>query len=196
LFFKIITGYSQTDQKTDTVIFNDRYKYTVEIGAEYLVPTHFSDKINTVSMHSYFWKQYFKNIYLKINVGLTSTYAWGYTTQYKVKSDTLFITHYKTSGFGMGPAVQIDFAPIKIKRFSMVVEASGSFVLYTNHFPYGGDIYNFMFRAGPSLLYKINKECMFKIGYRWMHVSNGQGRGDQNPFYEAQGINVGMVIVK
>jgi hypothetical protein len=196
LLFDFVTVYSQKEVNSDTTVFSEKYKRKIELSAEYLVPTHFSDKIQTVSIHAYFWKQYFKDIYLKVNVGLTSTYAWGYTSRYKLRSDTLFVSNYKTTGLGLGPSLQIDFAPFKIKRFSLVVEASGGFILYTNRFPYGGDIYNFMFRTGPSITYEINKNCFFKTGYRWMHVSNGQGRGTQNPFYEAQGINVGFIFVK
>lgn len=180
----------------DTIACQNNCRSKFEFGGEYLMPTRFSDKIQTISIHSFFWKQYFKDISLMINVGITTTYAWGYTSYYRIRSDTAFKTDHKTSAFGMGPALQIDYAPIKIKNFSVVVEASGGFILYSNHFPYGGDVYNFMFRAGPSLTYKINKSCFIKTGYRWMHVSNGKGYGKQNPFYEAQGINLGIIVVR
>lgn len=189
-------GYSQKAPKVDTTIFHKIYESKIEFSGESLIPTHFSDKIQTVSFHSFFWKPYLKNISLKINMGLSSTYAWGYTSYYKIKSDTIFKTDHKTSAFGVGPALQIDYSPIKIKNISVNVEASGGLILYSNRFPYGGDIYNFMFRAGPSIEYKINHHYVFKIGYRWMHVSNGKGVGKQNPFYEAQGINLGFIIIK
>lgn len=186
--------FSQEISGKDTSVTKIKSKF--EVGAEYLVPTRFSDQIKTVNLHAFFWKQYFKDITLMVNVGLTSTYAWGYTSQYDLIMDTIHITNYKTNAFGLGPSLQIDFSPVKIKRFSLVVEASGAFILYSNHFPYGGDIYNFMFRTGPSITYQLKSAMALKAGYRWMHVSNGQGYGKQNPFYEAQGIHVGIVIVK
>lgn len=194
--FGFVKVYSQKSLKVDTTILCKTYKSKLELSGEYLIPTKYSDKIQTISFHSFFWKPYLKNISLKINIGLSSTYAWGYTSYYRIKSDTTFKTDHKTSAFGVGPALQIDYAPIKIKNISVNVEASGGFILYSNRFPYGGDVYNFMFRAGPSIEYKINNHYVFKIGYRWMHVSNGKGLGKQNPFYEAQGINLGFIILK
>jgi hypothetical protein len=194
--FGFVRGYSQKVLKADTTIFNKIYKSKIEFSGEYLTPTHFSDKIQTISFHSFFWKPHFKNISLKINIGLSGTYAWGYTSYYKLRLDTVFETDHKTSAFGVGPALQIDYSPIKIKKISINIEASGGLILYSNRFPYGGDIYNFMFRTGPSIAYKINTNYILKIGYRWMHVSNGKGYGKQNPFYEAQGINLGFIIIK
>lgn len=188
--------YAQEILKQDTTRFN-KSNSSFEAGGEYLTPTRFSDKIQTTSLYAFFWKRHLKNISVKINSGITTTYAWGYTTlQKRISESEIQSVNYKTSAFGLGPAFQVEYAPIIIKRFSVVVEASSGIILYSRRFPYGGDIYNFMFRTGPSITYKIKSNYFFKMGYRWMHVSNGKGSGPQNPYYEAQGLNISFIIVK
>ena len=196
LLFILAVSSSSYSQNTDPADLQKTFTSKVEIGAEYLVPTRFSDQIRTVSAHAFFWKQRSRNMSFLVNAGITTTYARGYTRQYDIRSDTLFTSHYKTSAAGIGPVIQLDYAPIKIKRFSLIVEASGGLLVYSNRFPYGGDIYNFMFRTGPSVAYRLNNNCFLKTGYRWMHVSNGKGYGRQNPFYEAQGVNISLILVK
>ncbi|HEY4800370.1 MAG TPA: hypothetical protein VII99_14920, partial [Bacteroidia bacterium] len=144
----------------------------------------------------FFWKRYFKKTPVLINVGMTCTYAWGLSRQwYPISDSILKPADHKTSAFGLGPALQIECVMIKVKRFSLVAEASGGFILYDKHFPYGGDVYNIMFRAGPSVIFKMNCNYSFKTGYRWMHVSNGKGYGNQNPYYEAQGVNFSVIKI-
>lgn len=197
VLFNSINTYAQKEIKTDTNFFCNPYKSKFEIGAEYLVPTRFSNKIQTISAHGFFWKKRFENISIKISTGFICTYAWGYSSQIENVSDTIIVlSEYKTSAFGAGPVIQMDPTIITIKRFSLIAEANGGVILYSNRFPYGGDIYNFIFRAGPSIAYKMNKNYSIKVGYRWMHISNGQGYGNQNPFYEAQGLNISFMMLK
>ncbi len=198
LFFLSFTKtFAQEFQKKDSTFCYHTYCSKFEISGEYLLPTRYSNEINTLSIHGFYWKKHFKNSSIMISAGITGTYAWGYSTQWEPTSDsTEKAIDYKTSAFGIGPVFQIDPTIIKIQRFKLNIEASGGVILYNRHFPYGGDIYNFMFRVGPSLIYKLNNNSSLKIGYRWMHVSNGQGMGNHNPFYEAQGINISFVIIK
>ncbi|HXU28600.1 MAG TPA: hypothetical protein VN698_15330 [Bacteroidia bacterium] len=194
IYANCIKTHAQQNVKLDTTLCRSNYVSKLEIGADYLVPTRYSNQIQTVSLHGFFWKKHFKKLSAMISVGLTSTYAWGHSSQWKYIFNTpLEEISYKTSAFGIGPVIQTDPTIIATKRFSLIVEASGGFILYTNRFPYGGAIYNFMFRTGPSITYKIGNNYSFKAGYRWMHVSNGQGSGNQNPFYEAQGINISFI---
>ncbi|MGZ3863322.1 MAG: acyloxyacyl hydrolase [Bacteroidia bacterium] len=172
----------------------DKYVYKFNLQADYLPPTRYNNQIKTASLHCLFWKKRFVENYVLLSAGVTATYGWGYSEQVKNYGDTLTeIFIYKTSAFGLGPIIQIEPTIIKYKRFSLIGEASGGVILYTNKFPYGGDYYNFMFRMGPSVSWEITKHNYFKVGYRWMHVSNGKGFGNQNPFYEAQGIGIGFV---
>ena len=166
----------------------------LEMGTEYLVPTRFNNQITTTNFNCYFWKKKFDKNYLSASVGLTGTYAWGFSDQIINPTDsTTEIYRYKTTGIGLGPILQVEHTILKINRFSLVGEASGGVILYSNRFPYGGDYYNFMFRMGPSISFRISKTGYLKAGYRWMHVSNGKGFGNQNPFYEAQGAGISFI---
>lgn len=198
IFFILFTGttnaHAQLNSETGPFI---EYNSLVGAGIDYLVPTRYSNPINTVSLHAFFWKRQLKNISILLHTGITTSYAWGYSRQlYRISPDTLLAIDHKTSAFGAGPLIQIENVIIKARHFSVLLEASGAFLLYNKVFPYGGDIYNFMTRTGPSFAYKINSRCFLKIGYRWMHVSNGKGHGNQNPFYEAQGVNVGILLIR
>lgn len=198
LFFLLFTKtLAQEFQKKDSTFCCNTYHSKLEIGGDYLIPTRYSNEIQTLSIHGFYWKKKFKSSSILISAGITVSYAWGYSTQWEPVSDSTVKTiDYKTSAVGIGPVFQIDPTIIKIKKFKLNVEASGGVILYNRRFPYGGDIYNFMFRAGPSVIYKLNNNNSIKIGYRWMHVSNGQGMGNHNPFYEAQGVSVSFIINK
>lgn len=188
---------AQEKLRSDSSYFYNAYHSKFEIGGEYLAPTRFTNKIQTVSINVFYWKKYFKSTSVMLSAGVTGTYAWGYSAQFEPLLDTTIrITTYKNTAFGIGPVLQVDPTIVRIKRFSLIAEANGAMIFYNKRFPYGGDRYNFMFRAGPSITYKMNKNCSLKIGYRWMHVSNGQGYGNQNPFYEAQGFNISFLMFK
>lgn len=197
-FIMIFIGVASI-QAQDSSQNNTFTSHSSLFGAEidYLVPTRYSNKINTISIHAVFWKQHFKKISVLMNAGITASYAWGYSTQYYPITKFVWeAIDYPASAFGAGPVLQIEHAFIKTQYFSVIAEITGGFLLYDKKFPYGGDFYNFMLRTGPSFVYKINKRSFIKIGYIWMHVSNGQGYGNHNPFYEAQGINVGFLLMK
>jgi lipid A 3-O-deacylase len=189
--FGIVQLNAQTGLDSTSRKFNNS---KLEIGTEYLVPTRFNNQIKTTNLNCYFWKKRFDKNYLLASFGLTATYAWGYSEQIKNLSDTSAeLDIYKTAGFGIGPVMQVEHTILKVNRFSLVGEASGGVLLYSNRFPYGGDYYNFMFRMGPSISYRVSKNGYIKAGYRWMHVSNGKGFGNQNPFYEAQGAGISFI---
>jgi lipid A 3-O-deacylase len=193
--FRIVWGQIKLSQ--DSSRFCDQYHSKFEVGAEYLRPTRFSNKIETISLHGFFWRKRFEHISIKMSTGFICTYGWGTSRQLEDHGDTLtVIISYKTAAFGAGPVFQVDPTIITIKRFSVTAEAIGGVILYGNRFPYGGDIYNFMFKAGSSLVYKLNKQYSLKAGYRWMHISNGQGDGNYNPFYEAYGFHLSFVTYK
>lgn len=195
IFISLITEHLHAQAGLDTLSRRD-ISFRYGISADYLVPTRFNNQITTTSLHATFWKKRFIQNYVLLNAGLTFTYGWGNSQQFKSVSDTVIeIDTYNTAAFGLGPIIQLEPTIIKLKNFALTGEASGGVILYNKRFPYGGDIYNFMFRMGPSLAFKVCRNCWVKAGYRWMHVSNGKGFGNQNPFYEAQGVSIGFVKV-
>lgn len=65
---------------------------------------------------------------------------------------------------------------------------STAVLIYDRPFPAGGDHYNGMFQIGPSFSFTPARGHTLTLGYRWMHVSNGQGLGAHNPAYEGKGV--------
>lgn len=63
-------------------------------------------------------------------------------------------------------------------------------IVYDQDFPAGGDRYNFMWRLGPSLSYRVADSYVVGVSYRWMHVSNGRGVTPEDPSYEAEGLSL------
>lgn len=197
-FLSFIVGLTNLYAQSDTASNKAKYKFNMELSAEYFRPVDEERKIQTICINVFFWKQYFKNILLLNNIGIITIYADGSIIKYEV--DTIIQNQflllkpveYKTSAFGIGPALQSQFEAMRIHCFSIEVEVTIGCIFYNKNFPPGGDFYNFLFREGASLGYKFNKKCIVKLGYRWMHISNGQGRGDHNPGYNSQGINLGF----
>ena len=85
------------------------------------------------------------------------------------------------------------YQPFVYRGFSISPDFSGGLIFYSDKFPHGGDIYNFMWRMGGAVHYRFNKKYAINLNVKWMHVSNGQGLGPQNPSYEAWGIGFGFV---
>lgn len=188
---------AQTKENEDSLTLCYEPISKTEVGMEYLTPTRFVNQIRTISVHGFFWKKRFENISIKISSGFICTYAWGISRQFKELGDSvILVTNHKTSAFGAGPVFQVDPTIIKLKRLSVIAEVDFGIILYSNRFPYGGDVYNFIFKGGPSLDYKISEHSSFRVGYRWMHVSNGQGNGNHNPFYEGYGFNVSFLTFR
>ena len=159
-------------------------KYKIEAGCAYLIPIHANRQIQTINAHIMAGKQFFKKIHLALYSGIIVTYAWGHIVQL---NDFYEEVAHENSAFGAGPLFLLRFEPFVVNRIALGIDASGVIAFYTKHFPAGGDFYNFMWRIGPILSIKMNNGYTLGMGYRWMHVSNGQGLGPRNPSYEGEG---------
>ncbi len=160
-------------------------KFTWESGVEYLWPVERERQIQTVSFNTFIGKEFFKKIHLSPYGGITATYAWGSIIQ---TDDTFQEVEYDNAAFGAGPVFMLRFEPLVYRGFSLGADASGGIIFYTSDFPAGGDFYNFMWRIGPTAAWRFNNKYSINAGFRWMHVSNGQGIGRHNPYYPARGI--------
>lgn len=170
------------------VIGQIRNKSTnLEIGIEYLVPTSADRQIHTISTDLFFGWMDSKRIPFTFNFGLTGTSAWGEITQL----DEFFNAEtFKNQALGIGPVYLIQYQFYITKNLSISPLHKGGIIFYNHHFPYGGDIYNFMWRFGAAAHYRINCDLQLNLSYIWMHVSNGQGISPKNPSYEAKGLNI------
>ncbi len=182
-----LTGVIGICQSTETE--NIRKKY--EAGLEYLTPRDRHDRnIRTISMNTlYGWERFEKTPFTFV-VGITSTYAWGTITQFDENLDEIT---FSNNAFGIGPVYLLRFEPFIYRGLSLAPEFMGGIILYSKEFPAGGDIYNFMWRLGGSINYRVNKNYSININTKWMHVSNGQGVGPGNPSYEALGFGIAVV---
>jgi len=170
----------------DNTPASPKQEFKCQLGLEYMHPKAYDRQIQTVSLNAFFWTKYFKQIQLNIDIGLTATYAWGNMMLHEGNPLKLF---NKTAAFGVGPNIKLQFTVFKYRDFSVEAMMSEGPIIYSNRFPYGGAIYNFMFRAGPDLTYKVNNKYNLVLGYRFLHVSNGKHTEVKNPSYEALGFN-------
>ena len=171
-------------------VFLSHLRRRMDVSAEYMAPYDASRMIRTVDLNIYPSIQMFNKVHLSIGVGVTATYAWGNIVQYGTNFQDVTM---QTAAFGIGPGFLIRFEPLIVGRFSLSLDVNEALIIYTRHFPAGGDIYNFMSKLGGALCYRISKHDKIGVGGRWMHVSNGQGLTQHNPSYPAAGVNISVI---
>lgn len=164
-------------------------RVSILFGVEYLFPTEEDRDINTVNLDAFYLIKEFEKIKSSIYTGLTATYATGDITQLEgtLEEGTLREVKYDNTAFGIGPGIMVDFRIWHNNRIAFHINGSGGLIIYNKDFPAGGKRHNFMWRTGPMISYMIGDDQGVGLGYQWMHVSNGQGVGPQNPAYDAQG---------
>lgn len=158
-----------------------------EAGVEHLWPNHLDRQIATTSANLLVGRNLWRRRWLAWRAGLTLTYANGYILQFDERFRDV---RFDTSAGGVGPAGSLRLQTPEQAGLRLALEASGGLLLYTRRFPAGGDIYNFMWRVGPSLEARVGRSFRLGAGIRWMHVSNGQGLRPQNPAYNSRGLSI------
>ena len=161
----------------------------LELGIEYYSPSHWNRQINTINLNGLIGKEFIRTIGLQIFAGVTITHAWGNTI---MVNEFLKEAQYETSAMGIGPVILLRIKPLTINNFSFSVDALGGIILYDKTFPPRGDIYNFMFRLGGTIGFYVGNNLTLNLGIRRMHISNGQGVGYFNPFYEGEGLSLNL----
>lgn len=154
----------------------------VEMDWDYLTPSASDRDLHTVSLH--ILKKISETKNRSAYRGITITRPYG---------DIILNQQFReSSAIGVGPVYLIRNERHHSGKLSVAFDMSGGFIVYDKIFPAGGRYYNFMWRAGPQFIYKINENSSVNIGYMFMHVSNG-GFRDHNPSYNAHGISLGFV---
>lgn len=161
----------------------------LEFGLEYYSPSHWNRQIKTINLNGVIGKEFIQTIDLQICAGVTFTHAWGNTI---MVNEFLKEEQYETSAIGVGPIILIRLQPLSVGNFSFSIDATGGIILYNKSFPPRGDIYNFMFRLGGNIGYYVCDNFQINLGLRRMHISNGQGVGSFNPFYEGSGLSLNV----
>lgn len=171
---------------SQTLHADAKLRTQTKLGSEFLFPTHENRQIETITFNfMHVWERWPEHPFT-FGTGLSVTGAKGRITQHddnwqEIVSDTQAV--------GLGPVFRVKYEPIVYRGFSPGIGLWGGLILYSDHFPPGGDVYNFMWRSGISLNYRSgNGRSFFSLSWKWMHVSNGQGITDRNPSYEAEGL--------
>ena len=181
--------YAQTATQDTNLTTVEPTNNFLELGLEYYAPSHWNRQINTVNLNGLIGKEFIGHIGLQIFAGVTITHAWGNTI---MVNELLKEAQYETSAMGIGPVILFRLQPLTIGNFSFSVDALGGIILYNKTFPPRGDIYNFMFRLGGTIGFYIGNNFSVNLGLRRMHISNGQGVGYYNPFYEGEGLSLNL----
>lgn len=158
---------------------------------EYHYPVRRERQIHTVFINALLGGELAKSIHLSGYAGLTATAASGYILRW---NDRFQEVRYDTSLAGLGVMVLLRCQPVQVGRVRLGIDAAGGLIAYTARFPPGGDWYNFAWKIGPVLSVALHEDLALFTGLRWMHLSNGQGLGPQNPAYEAVGATAGLQL--
>jgi lipid A 3-O-deacylase len=176
-------GYQESENR-------DLVAYKPEFEWEYLVPTSVSRRdIDTISLN--ILEESRSTAHVAIYKGITFTRAWGNMTRFGVTSDC--------GAFGIGPTYLMRIRVKKWDTATFFWDMSGALIFYNKDFPNNGDFYNFMWRIGPILRCQIGEHTLLNIGYKLMHVSNGQLYWPEltgtphNPAYNAKGLSLAIV---
>ena len=97
-------------------------KTKIEFGPEFIWPSSPYSPIYTTSVNGFFWTRYFKKAELNINLGITTTFAWGSSVD-EYKSTRTKLVYAKTKAFGIGPVLHFNQSIFEMKRFSISATA-------------------------------------------------------------------------
>ena len=155
----------------------------IEVELEYLSPWEDARNIDTLSFN--ILKGSSVNDRMSFYKGITITRAYGNITHL---GEVL-----NSSAFGFGPDFMLRYQLKQWNQATLSLDMSGSLIIYSDNFPAGGDVYNFMWRIGPRFICPLGNNFSLNVGYILMHVSNGQWSDNEetshNPAYNASGFS-------
>ncbi|WP_020409584.1 hypothetical protein [Hahella ganghwensis] len=168
---------------------NTENEIAVLFGFEYLSPVDRDRNIDTYIFDVFYPVAEISPINLRVTALASFAHATGDITQIEgeYSKGTMRDVNYKNSAFALGPGVQLDWRAFEHEKFSFRLEGIGNLFIYNDKFPAGGKHYNFMWRIGPSIYYRLDNSSTVGGGYHWSHTSNGTGVRPENPSYDAEG---------
>lgn len=101
--------------------------------------------------------------------------------------------------YGIGPTYLVRIGIKEWDTAELFFDMSGALIIWDKHFPTNGNMYDFMWRIGPKFSYQIGEYTILTIGYKLMHVSNGQWNwstmesSEHNPSYNSKGLSFTIV---
>jgi len=156
----------------------------LEVNWDYLTPYSNDRKLDTISLH--IMEKISATATRSVYRGITLTRSYGNVTLTNLNQHN----SRESSAAGIGPFFMVRNEKYHSGKLSAAIDMSGSLILYDKVFPAGGRPFDFMWRIGPQLIYKFNKNSTMNIGYMVMHVSDGLKT--HNPGYNAHGFSLGF----
>lgn len=155
-------------------------------------PTKSERQLELTNANWYFSRRTLFNERLELRLGATVSRATGSIVQTsgKIEDGTFRAQTLESAAWGMGPTIGASALLTKASNVSLSLEAAGSLMLYDRSFPSGGSRYNGMVQIGPTVAWQASRSGEWRVGARWVHVSNGQGIGAHNPGYDGKGVSV------
>ena len=164
----------------------------IMVELQELGPVESDRKIRTANFDFLFHIRRFDSPDFKFYGGLTVSRSRGAITRRtdSAGAGTLMDENLDSTATGAGPVLAIRAEFPHSGNVSASLDGSAGILLYDRDFPAGASRYDFMFRYGPTLSYRLNGRQALSLTLRGMHVSNGQGINRHNPQYNAAGLGV------
>lgn len=157
-----------------------RRSHPVEVQFEYIEHRFFDHRaIDNYSIHMY--QEIRTNGTMSFWRGLTLTRPTGCITEENSPRES-------SDSWGIGPSFMIRWDKPVSEKWSMGIDGTGSLLVYNHAFPAGGRAFGFMWRIGPRLSYHPNEDSAIRLGWSFMHASNGFH--SHNPGYNGVGFSL------
>lgn len=154
--------------------------HPVEVQFEYIEHRAYKNRhIDNYTVHLY--QEMKRNGTISFWRGLTLTRPTGYL----VEDDG---SHRNSDSWGVGPSFMIRWEKPVGEKWSVGLDGTGSLLAYNHAFPAGGRAFGFMWRVGPRVSYYPDKDSAIRLGWSFMHCSNGFS--DHNPGYNGVGFSL------
>jgi hypothetical protein len=193
LVFPALTGNASCHaQEKANVLPETPARREIMVELQEFGPVERERKIRTTNLDFLFHLKRFDIPDFEFYGGLTVSRSLGSITMQTGSSQagTLKDETFDSAATGAGPVLAIRAEFAHSGSVSVSLDGSAGVLLYDRDFPAGASRYDFMFRYGPTLSYRLNDRQYLSLTLRGMHVSNGQGFNDHNPEYNGMGVGV------
>ncbi len=194
LLFAALTGNASCQaQEKANVLQETPARREIIVELQEFGPVERERKIRTTNLDFLFRIKRFDIPDFKFYGGFTLSRSLGAITLPTGSSQagTLKDETFDSAATGAGPVLAIRTEFAYSGNVSASLDGSAGVLLYDRDFPgAGASRYEFMFRYGPTLSYRLNDRQELSVTLRGMHVSNGQGFHPHNPEYNAAGVGV------
>ncbi|MCP5265954.1 MAG: acyloxyacyl hydrolase [Burkholderiaceae bacterium] len=129
-----------------------------------------------------------------MRVSLTAAHAHGRLTRLAGRWEDADLREetVASAGTGLGLGAELRRGLLSAGAFRLQAQGGWSAMLFDRRFPAGGTTYNGLIRVGLLADVAIGGHTRVGVGWRWAHLSNGQGVVPRNPGLDARGVWLGL----